>query len=222
MQYIVYQIKNNINGKIYIGCHKTDDINDGYMGSGKILLRAYEKYGQENFTKTILYIFDTSEEMFDQEIELVNESFIERKDTYNIKQGGRGGWDHINTNRTPEQIEARAELNREITRNRIIDPVRRGEIMREMRASPKFQAKLRKGQERFLAENGGGSFKGKHHTAKSKAKIGAANAVHQAGKKNSQYGTCWIHNNRVSKKIEKNDLNEYLTEGWIKGRKIKF
>ena len=33
------------NGKIYIGVHKTEDMNDGYMGSGKVLKRAIEKYG---------------------------------------------------------------------------------------------------------------------------------------------------------------------------------
>lgn len=57
MHYLIYKVTNNINGKIYIGCHKTEDIEDSYMGSGKYLKRAIEKNGLENFTKEILYDF---------------------------------------------------------------------------------------------------------------------------------------------------------------------
>lgn len=54
--YTIYQITNLVNNKIYVGCHKTNDINDEYMGSGKYLIAAQQKYGMENFKKEILYI----------------------------------------------------------------------------------------------------------------------------------------------------------------------
>jgi len=93
----LYQITNHINGKIYVGVHVTDDINDGYMGSGKILNAAIQKHGIENFTKTILEFFETSNDMFQKEEEIVNEAFVQRSDTYNIKIGGKGGFDYINS-----------------------------------------------------------------------------------------------------------------------------
>lgn len=117
MQYTVYQITNNANKKIYIGCHKTDDINDGYMGSGKILLRAYEKYGIENFTKKILHIFDSSEEMFATERMLVNEEFVAKEHTYNLKMGGFGGWDHCDRTGSTRSLETRTKISKSLKGN---------------------------------------------------------------------------------------------------------
>jgi len=43
----------------------------------------------------------------------------------------------------------------------------------------------------------------------------------QAGSNNSQFGTCWITNNKDNKKIKKKELEKYLSQGWLKGRKNK-
>lgn len=47
MLFIIYETTNLINGRIYIGAHKTNDINDSYLGSGKYLLKAVKKHGIE-------------------------------------------------------------------------------------------------------------------------------------------------------------------------------
>lgn len=86
--FLVYKITNLLNNKIYIGVHETFNINDSYMGSGKILNYSYKKYGKENFKKEILHIFDSKKQMLDKERELVNESFVKREDTYNCIIGG--------------------------------------------------------------------------------------------------------------------------------------
>ena len=53
---------------------------------------------------------------------------------------------------------------------------------------------------------------------KKKCRITFKNIKHQQGKNNSQYGTCWITNEKESKKIFKGDL---IPDGWRLGRKIK-
>ena len=58
-----------------------------------------------------------------------------------------------------------------------------------------------------------------------KIKVQAISDAHkrlgyQVGEKNSQYGKCWIHNNEKSISIKKEDLDQYLSSGWIKGRKM--
>jgi hypothetical protein len=102
MHYYLYEVKNKVNGKIYVGVHKTECLEDGYMGSGKAILQAIEKYGIDNFEKTILEFFDNSESMFRRESEVVNDSFLERDDVYNLRKGGMGGFDWINSSNIPK------------------------------------------------------------------------------------------------------------------------
>lgn len=96
MFYYLYEIKNLINDKIYVGVHKTKNLNDGYMGSGSEILSEIKSIGESNFSKTILEFFDTSEQMYAREKEVVNNDFLSRPDVYNRRRGGLGGFDYIN------------------------------------------------------------------------------------------------------------------------------
>ena len=50
----VYVWENRVNGKRYVGLHVGSE-DDGYVGSGVAFKRAIEKYGIENFSRTIVY-----------------------------------------------------------------------------------------------------------------------------------------------------------------------
>lgn len=90
MIHLIYEIRNKLNSKIYVGAHSTEDENDSYMGSGVAIRYALKKYGKENFEKRILYRFDTANEMYEKEKEIVTLEFVNRSDVYNMGVGGKG------------------------------------------------------------------------------------------------------------------------------------
>jgi len=93
-----YKITNLVNNKYYYGVHKTNNIDDGYMGSGKRLKYAFGKYSIENFKKEILEYFNTYEDALKYESEIVSERLVNDNNCYNLKIGGTGGngWVYAN------------------------------------------------------------------------------------------------------------------------------
>lgn len=220
MFYTIYQITNNVNGKIYIGKHQTKDLNDVYMGSGKHLRYAIEKYGIENFSKEILFIFDNEDEMNAKEAELVTEEFCFRENTYNLCPGGKGGWGYLNS----------TGLNRSEWHSQTLDTHMKKmsllslERMKELSTDPCFIEKQSENGKRGRLKQkqmGINPFSGKKHTKETKRKIGKTNSIKASGEGNSQYGSRWIYSleEKLSKKIQK---DQPIPKGWVEGRKMKF
>ena len=88
--FTVYKIINKITEEYYIGVHKTDIPNDDYFGSGLRIKRSIKKYGKECFVKDVLFVFETKEEAFEKERNILFE-LLNEKHCLNIAQGGMGG-----------------------------------------------------------------------------------------------------------------------------------
>ena len=205
MFYTIYKTTNTLIGKIYVGKHQTKDLNDGYMGSGKHLNRAINKYGIENFKKEILFQFDNEFEMNAKEAELVTEEFCLREDTYNLCVGGQGGFSYINRNKltnTEESLKKRHQNKtwlESVYKNRMSNSVRTKRLLETY-------------------SNGTTGFLGKIHTDEWRKNHSEVMKEKQSGPSNSQYGTMWITNGHENKKIKKEV--DFIPEGWYKGRKI--
>ncbi|SSU39203.1 group I intron endonuclease [Acinetobacter baumannii] len=122
MYYYTYKITNKVNGRFYIGAHKTSKLDDGYMGSGVILKQAIKKYGQKNFSKEILKFHKDQESMYEHERELVDANLVMNKRSYNIKLGGQGGFDFVNSTNTPEFILSRNKKASAIFQEKLKNP----------------------------------------------------------------------------------------------------
>ena len=118
--YGIYKITNLLNGMMYIGKHKTSNINDGYMGSGLLLERAIKKHGKDNFRKEWLMFCEDEEEMNYMERVFVDQNWVDRSDTYNLKLGGEGGGCGANKGYhfTEEQKKHVSEAHKGISYNR--------------------------------------------------------------------------------------------------------
>lgn len=88
----VYLTRNLINGKMYVGCHKSSKVDPSYYGSGKLLHYAIKKYGLENFSVEILKWCKTKDDLFNSEREIIESlDCVNSDDYYNIASGGHGG-----------------------------------------------------------------------------------------------------------------------------------
>jgi len=177
-------------------------LKDGYMGSGKILKHAISKYGIENFHKEILFVFNNEAEMNAKEAELV----VVSENTYNLCDGGKGGFGFINKNKL-NLYESHKETS--------IRNLQSGEKQRKKYyESGKHPLKMKSVINKWMQEKyPEGVWSGKKHTEETKQKMKKSKGN---GTKNSQYGTFWITNGQENKKIKKDIDN--IPEGWYKGR----
>ena len=193
------------------------------MGSGKLLKKAKQKYGIENFEKTILFECSSKEEMDNKEAEIVNEDFISRDDVYNIKLGGDGGWDYINS--TGKNMSGDWKS---VGKNSQLIKQKTGkwpgsDWLKELKATNplKYEEHCKHISDKIkqsIKENGA-VWTGRHHSKETIQKMKSQHAKnhHQSGEKNSQYGKIAIYNETTFEHamISKNDP---IPEGWAKGR----
>ena len=62
-----------------------------------------------------------------------------------------------------------------------------------------------------------GHFTGKKHTDETKHKISEHNKT-LIGEKNVQFGTSWITKDGLNKKCKKDEINQFISLGWVKGK----
>ena len=101
----IYKTTNLINGKIYIGQHKSDVFDNSYYGSGKLIGRAINKYGRENFSCEIIEECFNKEQMSEAEKFWIDkyQSFPKTGIGYNLTPGGEFG--DVTFGMTEEQYE---------------------------------------------------------------------------------------------------------------------
>jgi len=188
----IYEIKNKVNNKTYIGQHSLKEgIVDNYMGSGILLHKAYDKYGIENFEKTILLIGNfTKEEINELEIKYIKEYKCIGKAEYNIVANAFGG----DTSKTIDY----KKVGESIRQTYINNPEKGKRTSERMKKNPILVP-------RYDSNNG---MFGKVHSEYTRKLLSDSHK----GEKNNQYGKHWYTNGTV------NICSFECPEGFKKGR----
>lgn len=136
----VYKTTNRINGKIYVGQHLSNDINDSYLGSGSLLTKAIEKYGKDNFQKEILesvsekYICDYQKTINELEVKYIRQFNSTDTDVgYNILDGGQGVDSWINSIHSHDNEEMRKSASERMKKYYKDNPSKRNEQSERMK-----------------------------------------------------------------------------------------
>ena len=205
----IYRVTNLVNQKYYFGMHSTNDLEDGYLGSGTYVRRSIVKYGKENFRLEILEFCSSREDLITREKEVITLHEVAKKECMNLKPGGQGGF--VNSEHAYNFHAAGGKATRRLLGARHVEKLKSDKIYSEA-----CKIKVKKGLiDAGFAE---GTFKGRKHTPETIELMKKAKQETGKGINNSQYGTCWITKEIESKKIYKGDL---IPEGWRLGRKVK-
>ena len=203
--HFIYKTTNVLSGKYYIGMHSTDNLEDGYLGSGTRLRYSINKHGKENHKLDILEFCESRELLKEREEEIVSLNEIAKKDCINLKVGGYGGLSD------EEHHQNFIEAGKQ---NLINTKEKREASLKITRSSLEYKEKMRKMKKEYY-ENNVGTFKGKKHSDETKMKMRKPKNKRES---NSQFGSRWITNEKENIKLYP---NQFIPEGWRLGRVIK-
>ncbi len=206
----IYKITNVLNNKYYIGMHSTDNLEDGYFGSGRKLSKAIKKYGKVNFKKEILEFLPNRSSLKEREKHLVNEDLLKDLLCMNLMIGGHGGYSEAGR---LGGIKSALRTNKILKKRFKNEPL----FLKAYQERGFIQAKKNWKDGKYKPVHLYGKNNGmynKHHSIETKYKM----SKNHKGKSNSQFGTCWITNGKENKKVKKENL--ILEKGWFLGRTI--
>jgi len=222
----IYKITCKITNRFYIGMHSTDNLDDRYFGSGKRLWNSINYHGKKNHIKEILEFLPSRQSLKEREKEIVNKELISENLCMNLQEGGGGGFssekhkakfltDGVKNGRQicDEKLKEKYGDNH----LSIISKIHFDKINNDTVEKEKWKGQIKTGLIKAGYEFG--TFFGKQHSDETKQKMSESLKGMGKGETNSQYGTCWVTKDGLTKKVKKENLETYLKEGWVKGRK---
>ena len=220
---------------------------DSYLGSGSILRKEIVIYGKEHFKKEILNFYDTAEELNEAERLLVTREVIDDDMSYNIILGGTGFTteeDYINlrkimsyvTNQPEYKLKMSQVINSPEVKEKMITSIKRtmadqewklwfSAIQKEVQNRPEEKERNSKAQK--IAQNRPDVKEKKSKImkqlysenleVKSRHKDACNTNAFREAQRKDKLGTKFVNNGLEMKRVQQNDVEKYINNGWELG-----
>lgn len=233
----VYLTINLMNEKMYIGKHSTDNLEDGYLGSGTYFNNAVKKYGKENFEKQILFMYDNLQEALDKEKEIITEDVIESEKFYNLKGGGIGGQLSKKTRNNISIALQKSKWRSKLTEEQELalinlheeSRIKNGTLWKKGKEHPKYgkevSTELRqriseklKGNVPVLKGKSYDDFYGEQKSKEIRSKLGRDTSA----EKNPCFGRVWLklNDDKVYPIKNSEEYNDFIKKGYIEDSSV--
>jgi hypothetical protein len=196
-------------GEFYCGMHKTEQVDDGYLGSGLRLIRKLKKHGRNGFTREILSFHSSFDELKQAERELITKEMLQNPLCLNLVIGGLGG---IGPGLLGTKLGA--ARTKWLWKN---DPLFRERQLRIVSAAGRVGCLHPISREAFSL---GAKTAQTPEAKRSRIETMKVNQ-HQQGARNSQFGTtCISHSEHGTKRVTLTEVESWLEAGWVRGSNI--
>jgi len=184
--------------------HSTDNLEDGYIGSGTRLWHSINYHGKENHSIEILEYLDDRKSLKYREKELIKEETLKDPMCMNLALGGEGGIRNKKHAKKFHKAGGRKVLQ-------MMSKIHHNKLKSDVG----YREKYCKSVSESLKGEKNPMF-GKSHSIETKKKM--SKSSNNKGQNNSQFGKRWITNGTENRKIDK---FMDIPEGWSPGRKLK-
>lgn len=200
--HFIYRTTCKVNGKFYYGMHSTDDLADGYIGSGTRLWHSIKKHGRENFSIEILEFLPDRESLKKREAELITEELLQDPLCMNLTFGGGGGWELINSQISPEEKLRRRKLGGSVA-GKLTGHQNHWKTNRTVMLDNALKGVTAAATKTAVAKR-----------IETFRKIG-----HQKGELNSQFGKRWMNKDGNVVRVSEAEASQLEMTGWKRGKK---
>ena len=220
--HFIYKTTCRLTGRFYIGMHSTDDMEDGYLGSGKRLWYSIKKHGKENHVRDILEMLPDRESLRKKEQEIVNEKLVANVECMNLDLGGNYIKHSCKSNAVKRTMSEAAqevgkrpeirELRSKIAKAQHADPIK----------SQRHREATKRAQNHPVTKKHQAEASAKPEVRKRRsvaAKISQNRLSQKRLLRKAVKGRIWISDGTQCKMIRPKNLKQYLNVGWFRGRK---